>query len=352
MTKTISCTLMRGGTSKGPILKLDEMPSSIEECSDLLREIMGSGHELQIDGIGGGYSLTSKVAMVGPSSDKNADVDYLFAQVGTRDLKVDFSPNCGNMLSAVGPFAIDNGLVAAQDNITCVRIRNLNTNKIIHAEVKTANGEVVYSGDTVISGVPNSAAPIKLTFFDVAGAKTGKLFPTGKSIDIISGIPVTCIDAATPCVIINANNLGKTGHEQPFELDNDLLFLEKLEKIRLQAGILMGMGDVKDKVIPKPVIVSKPKNDGNICARYFVPHSCHKSLAVTGSIAISASYAMENTVCSNLIQNKNIGDDNEITIEHPSGKIDLSVKIRDGKPESVSLIRTARKILTGTIYLP
>lgn len=355
MSQSISCIIMRGGTSRGPYLKLSELPLNRDNCALMLQKIMGSGHDLQLDGIGGGNSLTSKVAMVGVSSDPAADVDYLFAQVGIKERSVDFSPNCGNMLAGVAPFAIEMGMVEAGPSSTLVKIRNVNTNKIIHALVATPGGKVIYEGDALISGAPNPAAPIKLTFLDVQGSKTGKLFPTGNTSDHIDGIDVTCIDAATPCVLINAADLGKTGYESPAELDGDTVLLARIEHIRRQAGQLMGMGDVSQQVIPKPVLLAPAHNGGNIHARYFVPHSCHKALAVTGSIAIASACGINGTIATGLVTPLAAAAQTMIAIEHPSGKLELEVSKSNDDQDSiaaVSLIRTARKILSGTIFLP
>jgi 2-methylaconitate cis-trans-isomerase PrpF len=342
---------MRGGTSRGPYLQVSDLPQDRDACADVLLQIMGSGHELQLDGIGGGNSLTSKVAMVGLSSHPEADVDYLFAQVGILEKKVDFAPNCGNMLAGVGPYAIETGLFPAQQNTTTIRIHNLNTGKIIHSTIQTPNGKVNYKGNTLISGTNTPGAPIELTFLNVDGAKTGKLLPTDKTIDVIQGINVTCIDAATPVVLIKAADLGKTGYETPQELDQDSEFMSRLESIRLEAGFLMGMGDVTHSVIPKPILVSPPRQGGTISARYFVPSKCHKALAVTGSIAIVTACCLPGTVAFSLIEQSQ--ERTEFKLEHPSGSIELQAK-RDTTNmnllNSVSLIRTARKILSGTVF--
>ncbi|MGO2236116.1 4-oxalomesaconate tautomerase [Marinomonas sp. UCMA 3892] len=352
MSQTISCIIMRGGTSRGPYLQISDLPQDRNACADVLLKIMGSGHELQLDGIGGGNSLTSKVAMVGASTHPDADVDYLFAQVGIVDKTVDFAPNCGNMLAGVAPYAIETGLFPASEGTTTVRIHNLNTGKIIHSTVQTPQGKVEYTGNTIISGTNSPGAPIQLTFLNVEGAKTGKLLPTGSALNIIDSIEVTCIDAATPVVLIQASDLGKTGYETPAELDSDIEFMTRLEVIRLQAGELMGMGDVSNSVIPKPILLSPARFDGTINARYFVPHKCHKSLAVTGSIAIVTACCLPGTVASKLIGDKD--SESNFTLEHPSGKIELSAQRKEDNLSalnSVSVIRTARKILSGTVYL-
>lgn len=343
---------MRGGTSRGPYLQISDLPQDRSACADVLLKIMGSGHELQLDGIGGGNSLTSKVAMVGTSTHPDADVDYLFAQVGVLDKIVDFSPNCGNMLAGVAPYAIETGLFPANKGTTTVRIHNLNTGKIIHSTVQTPEGKVEYTGDTVISGTNSPGAPIELTFLNVEGAKTGKLLPTGNAVDSIYSTEVTCIDAATPVVLIKASDLGKTGNETPSELDNDTEFMSRLESIRLKAGELMGLGDVSNSVIPKPILLSPANYGGTVNARYFVPHKCHKSLAVTGSIAIVTACCLPGTVAAKLIGNKD--SESYFTLEHPSGKIELNAQRKEDNLSalnSVSVIRTARKILSGTVYL-
>jgi hypothetical protein len=343
---------MRGGTSRGPYLQISDLPQDRSACADVLLKIMGSGHELQLDGIGGGNSLTSKVAMVGTSTHPDADVDYLFAQVGVLDKIVDFSPNCGNMLAGVAPYAIETGLFPASKGTTTVRIHNLNTGKIIHSTVQTPQGKVEYTGDTVISGTNSPGAPIELTFLNVEGAKTGKLLPTGNAVDSIYSTEVTCIDAATPVVLIKASDLGKTGNETPSELDNDTEFMSRLESIRLKAGELMGLGNVSNSVIPKPILLSPANHGGTVNARYFVPHKCHKSLAVTGSIAIVTACCLPGTVAAKLIGNKD--SESYFTLEHPSGKIELNAQRKEDNLSalnSVSVIRTARKILSGTVYL-
>ncbi len=260
----IPCVLMRGGTSKGPVFLTWDLPAAVEARDELLLNLMGSGHELEIDGIGGGSLQTSKVAIVSPSLHPDADVDYLFVQVMVSQRRVDSAPNCGNMLCAVGPFAIEQGLVKAGPELTRVRIRNLNTGTFVNSEVQTPHGIVSYEGETAIDGVPGTAAPVQLTFIDAAGSNTGKLFPTGKTQDVIDGIAVTCIDMAMPMVLVEAGQLGKRGDESPAELDADKAFLRRLESLRLKAGLAMGLGDVSDKVIPKPVLVSPAKAGGGI----------------------------------------------------------------------------------------
>jgi 2-methylaconitate cis-trans-isomerase PrpF len=314
-----------------------------------LISVMGAGNELQVDGIGGGNPLTSKVAVVGPPTRPGADVDYLFAQVGVLERTVDTSPNCGNMLAGVGPFAIERGLVAARAGTTLVRIHNVNTGKIIVAEIQTPDGRVTYEGDAHIDGVPGTAAPVHLTFLDAAGAKTGKLLPSGRAVDVIDGIEATLIDAAMPLVILRAGDLGKTALERPAELDADIAFMGRLQSIRLEAGRLMGLGDVSQKVIPKPVIIGRASRGGDFTARYFVPHSCHKALAVTGSVGLATACATPGTLASTFLPDATLP--RTITIEHPSGSIQLRLAQHDGETSvRVSLLRTARRLFEGAVF--
>jgi len=233
--------------------------------------------------------LTSKVAIVSRSQREGADVDYLFAQVSVTEAFVDTKPNCGNMLAGVGPFAIETGLVRAGNPTTKVRIYNVNTQTLIEAVIQTPGGQVEYAGDTHIDGVVEPAAPINLTFLDALGAVTGKLLPTGSTLDRIDGIEASCVDMAMPVMIMAAEAFGKTGRETPEELDADKAMLKKIEAIRLEAGRRMGMGDVSRLVVPKPVLVSRPAKGGNIASRYFTPHACHRSHAVTGALAVATA---------------------------------------------------------------
>lgn len=348
--RAVPCTLMRGGTSRGPFFLASDLPSSPAARDAALISAMGAGHDLQIDGLGGGNPLTSKVAIVSPSARPDADIDYLFAQVNVAEQRVDTSPNCGNMLSAVGPFALERGLVRAQPGETRIRIFNVNTGKRIEAVVQTPDGRVTYDGACRIDGVPGTAAPIRLTFLDATGSKTGALFPSGRQTDLIAGIPCTLIDAATPLVIIRATDLGKTGHETPAALDGDRAFMGRLEALRREAGHRMGLGDVRDLVVPKPVLVAPPAAGGTLAARYFMPHSAHKALAVTGAVGIATAAAITGTVAHAVATGAGLGT--TIRIEHPSGALDLMLAQRwAGGPFEASLVRTARKIFEGNVFV-
>jgi 4-oxalomesaconate tautomerase len=342
----IPCTLMRGGTSKGPYFLLSDLPEKGEARDEALINLMGAGHMLQIDGIGGAQPQSSKVAIVSKSSRSDADVDYLFAQVSVQERRVDWSPNCGNMLSAVAPFALEKGLVPSTPNETVVRIFNVNTTALIHATVQTPCGKVSYEGKTAIDGVPGTAAPITLKFLDATGSKTGALLPTSHPQELIKGVKVTLIDYAMPMMLIKAEDMGLIGDETPEFLENNAALMQRLEAMRLEAGMRMGLGDVSHKVIPKMALLSKARHGGTITSRYFMPVKCHKSHAVTGALCISAALALENTIAHELVKPTDI-----ITIEHPSGKIDVVIERNDdGTLASASLLRTARKLFEGTVY--
>jgi 2-methylaconitate cis-trans-isomerase PrpF len=347
----IPCVLMRGGTSRGPFFVASDLPPEPAERDEVLIAAMGAGHELQVDGIGGGHPLTSKVAIVGPSRREGADVDYLFAQVDVKNRNVDTSPNCGNMISGVGPFAIEAGLVAAAEGRTTVRIFNINTGKLVEASVATPARSVTYDGETAIDGVPGSAAPIYLTFLDAVGSKTGKLLPSGNPVDVIDGVPVTLVDAAMPLMLVRADALGKTCRETPTELETDRAFMTRLEALRIKAGALMGIPDAKDRVIPKPCLIAAPATTGpKLAVRYFTPHQCHKSLAITGSVALGMACVTPGTLASDIAGPIELPA--TLSFEHPAGLIEARLENRPGMPYPVaSLVRTARRLFEGSVLV-
>jgi hypothetical protein len=311
---------------------------------------MGSGHELQVDGIGGGHPLTSKVAIVSPSKIPGADVDYLFAQVNVRQRLVDTSPNCGNMLAGVGPFALEAGLVPAKDGASIVRIYNVNTKKLIEARIETPGGRVEYDGDAAIDGVPGTAAPIHLAFLDAAGAKTGKLFPTGNPKDIIQGVEASCVDAAMPIMAMRARDLGMTGYEGPAEFAANRDFMKRLETLRLEAGRRMGLGDVADLVIPKPVLVAPPRAGGTLAARYFMPHSLHNAFATTAAVAVGTAAVTPGTLIAEAAGTPAMPAD--IVIEHPSGRMQVRLEQRPGEKAPIAyIVRTARRLFEGKVLV-
>ncbi|HEU0199991.1 MAG TPA: 4-oxalomesaconate tautomerase [Burkholderiaceae bacterium] len=353
MSKIIPCVLMRAGTSRGPFFLREWLPADETARDEALIGAIGASDLLQLDGVGGGSTLTSKVAIVSRSREPDCDIDYLFAQVGVGQRSVDTRPNCGNMLAGVAPFAIEQGLVPAREGMTTVRVFNVNTKSRIDVTVQTPAGRVTYEGTTRIDGVAGTAAPIRLNFLDAWGAMTGKVFPTGRRIDVVDGTEVTCIDAAMPLVIMRARDLGVTGREAPALLDANELLLEKIERVRRIAGRLMGLGDVSNSVVPKPVLVSEGDSADSITSRYFTPRRCHASHAVTGAIGVATAFALPGTVAS---RTEPVAGTRNIAVLHPQGRIDIEVEI-EGSGDAArvlraALLRTARKILQGDLHLP
>ena len=336
-----------------PFFLRDWLPEGDEARDQVLIGAIGASDPLQLDGLGGGSTLNSKVAIVSLSSQAGCDLDYLFAQVGVGHQSVDTRPNCGNMLSGVVPFAIEQGLIPAQNGQTTARVFNVNTGAKIDVTVCTPNGRVSYEGDARIDGVAGTAAPILLNFLDAWGAVTGKLFPTGLRIDVIDGLELTCIDAAMPLMILRASDLGLTGRERPAQLDANTTLLERIEAVRRIAGARMGLGDVSESVIPKPVLVSAGDGPLSITSRYFTPRRCHVSHAVTGAIGVATAFALPGTVASGIIRK---AGRHPLTVLHPAGQIDIEVEL-EGEEQAITiqraaLVRTARKIIQGELHLP
>jgi 2-methylaconitate cis-trans-isomerase PrpF len=356
MTQTgIPFLFLRGGTSRGPFFKRSDLPEDQARLSTVLISLLGSGHPLNIDGIGGGAAVTTKVAMLSRSEDDWADIDYFFAQVSVEDRLVDYKPTCGNMLSGVGPAAIEMGLVEPGGDETIIRIRAVNTGARIISRVLTPSGNVAYDGGTVIDGVPGSAAPIELQFMDVTGGVTGAFLPTGSLIDVIDGIPVTCMDVAMPMVIARAEDFGLSGYESREELDENPAFYGRMEPIRIEAGHRMGMGDVTRSVTPKFGLLAPPRAGGTACTRYFMPWSCHPTMAVTGSQCLAACLLTPGTVAEEMVERTGTNPAHVI-LEHPSGQIEVIIDYEIGsagfKLNSAGLLRTARKLAEGRVFVP
>jgi 4-oxalomesaconate tautomerase len=351
----IPCVMMRGGTSRGPFFLREDLPADDELMKRVLLRVMGSPHVRQVDGIGGSDPVTSKVAMVRRSTHPGADVDYLFAQVFVDRALVDTSPPCGNMVTAVGPFAIEHGLVKAKDPETIVRIWDVNTQSLIEATVQTPGSEVTYDGDLRIAGVNDPAAPIALNLARMAGAKTGNLFPTGRRAEEILGITVSCVDMAMPCMFLPASAVGKTGYESKEELDADKALVARLQEMRVIAGKRMGLGDVSEKVIPKPVLVARPRDGGTVCGRYFMPYTVATAFAVTGGTNMAVTSCIPGTVVHEAAV---LGKEpvHEIAVEHPQGKMLVRVELVDQDGEvsvkQASQIRNARKLFEGKVFVP
>ncbi len=356
MTQTaIPFVFMRGGTSRGPYMNRADLPEDLGALAETLIAIVGSGHPLNIDGVGGGAAVTTKVAMLSRTDDEWAEVDYFFAQVSVEDRLVDFKPTCGNILSGVGPAAIEMGLVEAQEGQTTVNIRAVNTGARVAAIVQTPGKVVSYDGAAQIDGVPGTSAPVALQFMDTVGGVTGAFLPTGNLIDTINGIAVTCMDVAMPLVIARAADFGLTGYETAAELDANAGFYARMEALRLEAGKRMGMGDVSRSVTPKFGLLAPATQGGTIATRYFMPWKCHPSMAVTGAQCLASCVLTPGTVADGLaaIPNETPAT---ITLEHASGNIDVVVDFENTAQgfnlKSAGLVRTARKLAAGEVFVP
>lgn len=345
---------MRGGTSRGPYFNRADLPEDLDHLAKVLLAVIGSGHKLNIDGIGGGAAVTTKVAMLSRSNDDWADIDYFFAQVSVEERLVDFKPTCGNILSGVGPAALEMGLIAPTGDVTDIKIHAVNTGARVVAQVQTPGGKLEYSGSAEIAGVPGAAAPIALNFMGVVGSSTGALLPTGNVRDTFDGIEVTCMDVAMPLVIAKAADFGLSGYETAEELDNNRDFFAKMEAIRIEAGAAMGMGDVTKSVTPKFGLLAPAKNGGTIATRYFMPWNTHPTMAVTGAQCLASCALTPGTVSDGLLDRPTTGPA-EVILEHASGNIDVLVDFstEDGFTlKSAGLIRTARKLADGNVYVP
>lgn len=356
MTRAIPCIIMRGGTSKGLYFRADDLPADEAERDRVLLEAMGSPDDRQIDGLGGADPLTSKVAVIKPSQHPDADVDYLFLQVVVDEPRVDPSQNCGNILAGVGPFAIEQGWVKPNGDVTPVRIRMVNTDSLAVAAVETPKGKVRYDGAARIDGVPGTAAPIMIEFLDVAGSSCGTLLPTGHARDTIEGVEVTCIDNGMPVVLMRAADLGKTGYESPEELEGDASLRARVERIRLAAGSMMNLGDVAKKTVPKMCLIAPPAHGGQVSTRTFIPHRVHKAVGVLGAVSVATACALPGSVADGVARLGTTADGAlAVDVEHPTGffSVQAQVEVADGAPvvRKAALLRTARKLMTGEVYV-
>ncbi|MEA1941097.1 MAG: 4-oxalomesaconate tautomerase [Pseudomonadota bacterium] len=356
MQRAIPATLMRGGTSKGLYFAAGDLPADEGVRDAVLLAAMGSPDRRQIDGLGGAHPLTSKVAVISPSRQDDADADYLFLQVAVDRAEVTSSQNCGNILAGVGPWAIEAGLVTARDGITPVRIRMVNTGGIAVAHVATPGGVVEYQGEARIDGVPGTAAAMPIEFLDVAGASCGALLPTGQAVDEAQGIRATCIDNGMPVVILDAADFGKTGAESPEELEVDAELTARIEAIRLELGPRMNLGDVANKTVPKMCLVSPPREGGVIATRTFIPHRVHEAIGVLGAVSVATACLIPGSVAAGIAETGPAGDGQRLDVEHPTGFFTVEIDlVADGDTVRVrrsALLRTARLLMRGEIFVP
>ena len=348
----IRCMLMRGGTSKGAYFLREDLPQDADERDELLLQIVGSPDARQIDGIGGAHPLTSKIAVVNKSADDEADIDYLFLQTGIDQAFVTDQQNCGNILAGIGPFAIERGLIQRSGDEARVRIRMINTNSIATATFPMKDGAPVYTGSTVIAGVPGAAGEVRIDFEDTEGATCGTLLPTGHPVDKICGVEVTCIDNGMPVIVMRAEDVGITGYEAPTDLEANTDLRKILEEIRLEAGPLMNLGDVTRTTVPKLTMVAPARDGGSLSTRTFIPHRCHDAIGVLGAVSVAtAAYLPDSPASSVLLGDLNSG---VIVVEHPTGTFDVAIDIDLSGPLPVvhrsGIIRTARKLFDGTVF--
>ncbi|MBR7827335.1 hypothetical protein KDK95_13540 [Actinospica sp. MGRD01-02] len=332
----IPCILMRGGTSKGPYFLASDLPSDPGERDDVIMRVMGTPDPRQINGIGGAHPLTSKVAVVSPSARADADVDYLFLQVGVAEAFVTDRQNCGNLLAGVGPFAVERGLVRAAGERTSVRIHLVNTGESATATFTTAGGRVEY------------ADPILLAFASPEGKP---LLPTGNVVDVLDGLEATCVDNGMPSVVLRASDLGVTGYESPAELEADEALTKRIAVIREKALALMGLGDAPS--LPKISLLAPPREGGTVSTRTFIPVRVHEAIGVLGAVSVATALLLPGAVGAELAD---LPQDGPLRIEHPTGSVDVSVELDpDAPPErprtrNAGLVRTARKLFEGTVF--
>ncbi|MCJ2180721.1 4-oxalomesaconate tautomerase [Novosphingobium album (ex Hu et al. 2023)] len=342
---------MRGGTSKGAYFLKEDLPADPAARDAFLLRVMGSPDPRQIDGMGGADPLTSKVAVISHSDRAGVDVEYHFFQVFVDQALVSDAQNCGNILAGVAPFAIERGLVEPADGETKVMIYMVNTGQVSVATVQTPGGRVTYEGDAAIDGVPGAHAPVPIAFRDTAGSMCGSLLPTGNAVDEVNGIKVTLIDNGMPCAVMKASDLGITGYESREELDADTVLKEKIEAIRLAVGERMNLGDVTEKSVPKMFLVSPPANGGAINTRSFIPHRAHATVGVLAVVTVATAALIEGTPAAE-VATIPAGERKTLSVEHPTGEMRCVLEIDDsGAVASAALLRTARKIMDGTVYV-
>lgn len=346
---------MRGGTSKGSFFLAGDLPSDPGLRDRVLLAVMGGPDGLQIDGIGGGHPLSSKVATVSRSTHADTDVDYLFLQVSPTGRTVSTSQNCGNMLAAVGPFAIERGLVKASSGKTSVHVHMINSGNDCELTVQTPDGRVQYEGDARIDGVPGSAAPVICDYFELAGSSCGSLLPTGNPVDIFVGIETTCIDNGMPVVTMRAADLGISGYESPEELDQNDALKEKLERIRAEAGPAMNLGDISNKTVPKMSLLAPAREGGVISTRTFIPFACHKTIGVLGAVSVATACIIPGSIATGIAVVPD-GDEKVMNIEHAEGSLQTRLITRSSENGvevlRAGVVRTARMLFTGYVCVP
>jgi 4-oxalomesaconate tautomerase len=345
--------LMRGGTSRGPFFLDNELPDDPRLRDRVLLAAMGSPDKRQIDGLGGAHPLTSKVGIVRRSNTAGVDLDFLFAQLQPDKDTVDTSPNCGNMLAAVLPFALERGLLPVRQGTTTARVLTLNTGMQCDVTVQTPGGRLQYMGDARIDGVPGTAAPIAIDFLDTAGSVCPSLLPTGRVLDHVDGIDVTLIDNGMPMVLVRAADMGVTGYEGVAELNANDVLKSRLEALRLTVGPLMGLGDVATKSYPKMCLIAAPRAGGSIATRCFIPHVCHEAIGVLAAVTVATACVLDGSVTQGIAS---VPADlvKTVSVEHPTGEFSVELGLDKDNPQQVNraaLLRTARPIMRGEVLV-
>jgi 4-oxalomesaconate tautomerase len=341
---------MRGGTSKGGYFLKADLPADAAARDAFLLGVMGSPDPRQIDGMGGGDPLASKVAVVSLSERDGIDVDYLFLQVFVDQAIVTDTQNCGNILAGIGSFAIERGLLAPTGDETRVAIYMENTGQVAVATVHTPGGTVTYTGEAAIDGVPGTHAPVPLEFRDTAGSSCGALLPSGNAVDLVNGVPVTLIDNGMPCVVMKAADVGITGYEDRESLDANTELKNRIEAIRLAVGGPMNLGDVREKSVPKMMLVAPPKDGGAICVRSFIPHRAHATIGVLGAVSVATACLIEGSPAAEVAVIPE-GHRKTLSVEHPNGEMSCVLEVNDaGEVISAALLRTARKLMDGVVF--
>ncbi|WP_435171206.1 4-oxalomesaconate tautomerase [Falsirhodobacter sp. 1013] len=348
MSEGIPCLWMRGGSSKGAYFLAEDLPQDAAARDALLLRIMGSPDPRQIDGIGGADPLTSKVAILSRSSREDADVDYLFLQVFPDQALVSDKQNCGNILSGVGPAAIERGMIQPAGGVTPVRIHMVNTGEVAVARVETPDGRVRYDGTAIIAGVPKSHAAVPLMFQNIAGSMCGALLPTGHEVDVIEGVEATLIDNGMPCVILRTADFGLSGTETREELEADAALKARLEAIRLKAGPMMNLGDVAEASVPKMTLVSAATDGGALSTRSFIPHRVHASVGVLAAVTVATAARLGSGPAAEVAAHPEGG---RYQVEHPSGSMEVFLDLdEDGGVKGAGVVRTARKLFDGRVF--
>src|SRR3954447_2306704 len=354
MQTAIPCLFMRGGTSRGPFFKASDLPADVPTRDRVLLSVMGSPDKRQIDGLGGAHPLTSKVGIVSKGSTPGVDLNFLFAQLQPDRDTVDTTPNCGNMLAAVVPFALETGLVKPQGDTTTLRVLTLNTDMQCDITVQTPNGQVEYEGTARIDGVPGTSAPITINFLDTAGSVAPGLWPTGNVRDRIDGIDVTCIDNGMPLVIFKAADVGRTGYETVDQLNADVELKARIEQLRIGCGFAMKLGDVSAKNYPKMTLIAAPRTAGSICTRSFIPHVCHKAIGVLAAVTVATACVLDGSITRGVASVPG-GNVKKVSVEHPPGEFSVEIEVDPANPQNVTraaLLRTARLLMRGEVMVP